>query len=45
MAKDPLTLVVALDRSGGARGDLYMDDGRSYAYQVCEAGGRGQAGG
>ncbi|KAL6767918.1 GLC2A [Auxenochlorella protothecoides x Auxenochlorella symbiontica] len=36
MAKDPLTLVVALDRSGGARGDLYMDDGRSYAYQAGE---------
>ncbi len=31
-ANDPLTLVVALDGSGAAKGDLYLDDGRSYAF-------------
>lgn len=33
MAADPLTLVIALDRSGAATGELYTDDGRSYAFQ------------
>ncbi|GFR40498.1 hypothetical protein Agub_g1066 [Astrephomene gubernaculifera] len=32
-AADPLTLVVALDEQGGAEGELYMDDGRSFAFQ------------
>jgi alpha 1,3-glucosidase len=32
-AGDPFTLVVALDpTSGAATGDLYLDDGRSYAF-------------
>ncbi|KAK4536202.1 hypothetical protein CDCA_CDCA07G2227 [Cyanidium caldarium] len=30
---DPYTLHVALDARGGARGRLYIDDGRSYAYR------------
>lgn len=33
MADDPLTLIIALDASGAAAGDLYLDDGRSYAFQ------------
>lgn len=32
MAKDPFTLVVALDFDGRAAGDLYLDDGRSFAF-------------
>ncbi len=32
MAKDPFTLIVALDQSGTARGDLYLDDGHSFAF-------------
>lgn len=32
MANDPFTLVVALDGSGKAVGDLYIDDGRSFAF-------------
>lgn len=36
MTRDPLTLVVALDASGGANGDLYLDDGRSYAFKRGE---------
>ena len=32
-ARDPLTLVVALDSRGQAQGELYLDDGRSYAFQ------------
>jgi mannosyl-oligosaccharide alpha-1,3-glucosidase len=31
-ARDPLTLVVALDTQGKACGDLYLDDGRSFAF-------------
>jgi alpha 1,3-glucosidase len=31
MAGDPYTLVVALDRAGGAAGELYVDDGATYA--------------
>ncbi|MEW5317328.1 MAG: hypothetical protein WDW38_008637 [Sanguina aurantia] len=34
MASDPYTLVVALDEHGEARGDLFTDDGSSYAYQA-----------
>lgn len=30
MGRDPLTLVVGLDAGGAARGELYLDDGRSY---------------
>jgi alpha 1,3-glucosidase len=33
MAHDPVTLILALDRSGAAGGDLYLDDGRSFAFQ------------
>lgn len=33
MASDPFTLVVALDWDGKASGDLYVDDGRSYAFK------------
>ena len=37
MWKDPITLVIALDRSGSkAAGDLYLDDGDSYGYQSGE---------
>jgi alpha 1,3-glucosidase len=32
MARDPFTLIVALDDKGRARGDLYVDDGRSFAF-------------
>jgi len=37
MARDPLTLVVALDGAGRAAGELYDDDGRSFAFRrgVC----------
>lgn len=30
MKRDPFTLRVALDKSGSARGELYLDDGVSY---------------
>ncbi|KAL3163000.1 hypothetical protein ABBQ32_009432 [Trebouxia sp. C0010 RCD-2024] len=33
MHKDPFTLWIALDSSGSAQGDLYVDDGHSFAYQ------------
>ena len=33
MHNDPFTLWIALDSSGSARGDLYVDDGHSFAYQ------------
>ncbi|KAL4422944.1 hypothetical protein ABPG75_009141 [Micractinium tetrahymenae] len=33
MAHDPITLVVALDKKGEASGELYVDDGRSFAFQ------------
>jgi len=32
MARDPLTLVVALDNKGKASGSLFMDDGESFDY-------------
>lgn len=33
MARDPYTLVVALDVKGEAEGELYMDDGRSFDHE------------
>ncbi|KDQ56418.1 glycoside hydrolase family 31 protein [Jaapia argillacea MUCL 33604] len=33
MKYDPFTLRVALDKSGNAKGDLYLDDGETYDYQ------------
>lgn len=33
MLGDPLTLIIALDKQYSARGDLYLDDGHSYAFQ------------
>lgn len=33
MSKDPFTLVVALNASGEAEGELYLDDGRTYDYE------------
>jgi alpha 1,3-glucosidase len=33
MATDPVTLIIALDANGEAKGDLYADDGRSFAFQ------------
>ena len=30
---DPYTLVVALDSKGCAEGDLYVDDGKSFAFE------------
>ena len=33
MTADPFTLWIALDDSGSAQGDLYVDDGHSFAYQ------------
>lgn len=36
MAGDPYTLVVALDKKGCAEGELFLDDGKSYAYESGE---------
>jgi alpha 1,3-glucosidase len=36
MAEDPLTLVVSLDSNGCAHGDVYLDDGHSYAFRRGE---------
>ena len=54
-AADPLTLIVALDTAGRACGDLYLDDGKSFAFtrgvyaarRICFdlAGGGAAAGG
>ncbi|GJP38512.1 hypothetical protein CLOM_g1878 [Closterium sp. NIES-68] len=33
MEKDPYTLVIALNSTMGAEGELYIDDGKSYAYE------------
>lgn len=33
METDPITLIVALNASGQAHGELYVDDGKSYAFQ------------
>jgi alpha 1,3-glucosidase len=32
-AQDPFTLIVAMNAQGEASGDLYLDDGKSYAFQ------------
>jgi alpha 1,3-glucosidase len=37
MSGDPYTLVVALDRHGAASGELYVDDGVSFAYRRRDA--------
>ena len=34
MARDPFTLRIALDASEQAEGELYLDDGNSYEYEV-----------
>lgn len=34
MIHDPLTLILAPDREGAALGELYLDDGHSYAHAV-----------
>ncbi|KAI8812796.1 glycosyl hydrolases family 31-domain-containing protein [Cladochytrium replicatum] len=34
--RDPITLVVALDKNGEAQGKIYLDDGRSYAHESGE---------
>lgn len=34
MKRDPFTLTVALDRDGAATGELYLDDGESYAFRA-----------
>jgi alpha 1,3-glucosidase len=34
MKYDPFTLHVALDKAGRARGELYLDDGETYAHQA-----------
>lgn len=31
--RDPFTLIVALDKDGKASGDLYLDDGHSFAFK------------
>ncbi|KAG9008461.1 hypothetical protein FRB90_008878 [Tulasnella sp. 427] len=36
MKHDPFTLTIALDSSGGASGQLYLDDGESYSHQKGE---------
>lgn len=33
MRYDPFTLTVALDKTGNARGELYVDDGETYAHE------------
>ncbi len=33
MATDSITLIILLDRHGKSRGELYLDDGKSYAFQ------------
>ena len=30
--KDPITLIIAPDHNNYAEGDLYLDDGRSFAF-------------
>ncbi|QRV83994.1 glycoside hydrolase family 31 protein [Ceratobasidium sp. AG-Ba] len=33
MKHDPVTLLVALDKEGGAAGEIYLDDGDSYSHE------------
>jgi alpha 1,3-glucosidase len=33
MKNDPFTLLIALDKEGSANGELYLDDGESYAHE------------
>ena len=33
MQGDPYTLVVALDKAGKASGEVYLDDGKTFAYE------------
>lgn len=33
MQGDPFTMVIALDKSGNANGELYVDDGKSYQHE------------
>ncbi|KHJ85175.1 hypothetical protein OESDEN_15103 [Oesophagostomum dentatum] len=33
MVQDPITLYVALDRSGYAKGNIYLDDGATHEYK------------
>jgi alpha 1,3-glucosidase len=37
MVNDPYTLVVALDSTGSAKGDIYLDDFHSFEYQTSKA--------
>ena len=37
MKGDPLTIVVALDANGEARGSYYADDGKSYEYEASKS--------
>jgi len=41
MKQDPFTLTVALDKSGIAKGDLYLDDGVTYGHEKGEVVWRG----
>jgi mannosyl-oligosaccharide alpha-1,3-glucosidase len=41
MRKDPFTLTIALDKSGSAKGDLYLDDGETYQHEKGEIVWRG----
>ena len=34
MSHDPYTLVIALDQSGNANGEIYIDDGKSFNYKT-----------
>ena len=43
MDRDPFTLRVALDRSLSARGEIYLDDGVTYAYKEGHLTWRGLA--
>jgi alpha 1,3-glucosidase len=36
MWQDPFTLIIALDKSGSASGQLYLDDGAGYGYEAGE---------
>ena len=34
MANDPITLIVALDKNQRSKGQLYLDDGKSFNYKT-----------